>query len=86
MTKRYRSLFLPILVAVLLGVALLVHVIQVRCQSTTTASQFTIPAHAGHAYIVELVSTPNSSLTYAQITANPATAPRSMGTRTIGVL
>jgi hypothetical protein len=53
--------------------------------AATTASQFTIPAVSGQAYIVELVSSPTTALPYAEVTATPASAPRSMWGRTIGI-
>jgi hypothetical protein len=53
--------------------------------AATTASQFTIPAVSEHAYIVETVSAPTTSLPYAEVTATPASAPRSMWGRTIGL-
>jgi hypothetical protein len=53
--------------------------------AATTASTFTIPAQSGHAYIIERVSSPTTALPYAEVTASPASSPRSMWGRTIGI-
>jgi Carbohydrate binding module (family 6) len=53
--------------------------------AATTASTFTIPAQSGHAYVIELVSSPTTALPYAEVTASPASVPRSMWGRTIGI-
>ena len=53
--------------------------------AATTASTFTIPAQSGHAYVIELVSSPTTALPYAEVTASPASIPRSMWGRTIGI-
>ena len=53
--------------------------------AATTASTFTIPAQSGHAYVIELVSSPTTALPYAQVTASPASIPRSMWGQTIGI-
>jgi hypothetical protein len=53
--------------------------------AATTASQFTIPAQSGHAYVIELVSSPTTALPYAQVTATPATAARAMWGQKIGI-
>ncbi|MFB9833613.1 glycosyl hydrolase family 95 catalytic domain-containing protein [Actinoallomurus acaciae] len=46
---------------------------------------FTIPAHAGRSYLVELVSSPTTSLPFAPVGGSPATAVKHLGTRSIGV-
>ena len=53
--------------------------------AATTASTFTIPAQSGHAYVIELVSSPTTALPYAEVTASPASTPRSMWGRIIGI-
>jgi hypothetical protein len=52
--------------------------------SATTASQFTIPVTSGQAYIIQLVAQPLSSYTYGQVTANPATAKKTLGPVKLG--
>jgi len=53
--------------------------------AATTASTFTIPAQSGHAYVIERVSSPTTALPYVEVTASPASIPRSMWGRTIGI-
>jgi hypothetical protein len=53
--------------------------------AATTAKEFTIPARSGHSYVIELVSSPLTAMSYAQVTARPATTTRSMGSVTIGI-
>jgi hypothetical protein len=53
--------------------------------AATTAKQFTIPVRSGHSYVIERVSSPSTALSYAQVTARPASTTRSMGSVTIGV-
>ena len=53
--------------------------------AATTASQFTISVQSGHAYLIELVASPTTSLPFATVTMNPAVTTRSLGSRTIGV-
>ena len=48
-------------------------------------AQFSIPAQSGHTYLVELTSSPFTSLTYAAVTGSPATAARHYGANTIGL-
>jgi hypothetical protein len=47
--------------------------------SPTTAGQFSIPATAGRTYLVQPVSAPVSSMTFAAVTGTPATAPSALG-------
>lgn len=51
----------------------------------TTATQFNIPVLTGHAYLVEPVVNPTTSLQFAAVTDQPANAPRNLGSRTIGL-
>ncbi len=53
--------------------------------AATTAKQFTIPVQSGHSYVIEPVSSPLKTMSYAQVTAHPATTTRNLGSRTIGV-
>jgi hypothetical protein len=50
-----------------------------------SGSQFTIPAQSGHTYLVELASSPFTSLPYAAVTGSPATAARHYSSNTIGL-
>jgi hypothetical protein len=52
--------------------------------SATTASQFTIPVTVGQAYIIQLVAQPLSSMSYAPVTAAPATSRKTLGSVKIG--
>jgi len=51
----------------------------------TAATQLTIPAQSGRAYVIEPVSLPNGSLRQAQAAGTANAAPRSLGPVTIGV-
>jgi hypothetical protein len=51
----------------------------------TTASQFTIPAQSGRAYVIEPVSSPTTALPFARVTVPAASAPRKMWGRSIGL-
>jgi hypothetical protein len=51
----------------------------------TTASQFTIPAQAGRAYVIELVSSPTTTLPFAKVTVPASSEPRKMWGRSIGI-
>src|SRR5204862_3631879 len=51
----------------------------------TSAGTFTIPARAGHDYLVERVAAPTTALPYAPVTGSPATGFRQLGTATIGL-
>ena len=51
----------------------------------TTASQFAIPATAGHSYLVQPVANPVSALPVATVTGTPATAADHLGNATIGL-
>jgi hypothetical protein len=54
----------------------------VGAQSNAT---FSIPAQSGHTYLVELTSSPFTSLTYAAVTGSPAAAARHYSSNTIGI-
>lgn len=51
----------------------------------TSAGQFTIPVLAGRAYVIELVASPTTALPFAPVTGQPATTPRTLGSRMIGI-
>jgi hypothetical protein len=51
----------------------------------TTAAQFNIPVLAGHSYLVEPVANPTTALPFAAVTDQPASAPKTLGSRTIGL-
>jgi len=51
----------------------------------TSADRFTIPARAGHDYLIEPVAAPSTSLPYAPVTGTPATAFKQLGAATIGL-
>jgi hypothetical protein len=51
----------------------------------TAATQFTIPAQAGRAYLIELVSSPTTALPFAEVTAPSTSTPRKMWGRSIGI-
>jgi hypothetical protein len=53
--------------------------------SPTTASTFTIPLQADHSYLVEQTNALNSSLPFAQVTGQAATAYKALGSVTIGL-
>ena len=53
--------------------------------AATTAKQFTIPVRSGHSYVIELVSSPLRAMSYAIVTAHPATTTQGLGSRTIGI-
>ncbi|MEV5750462.1 hypothetical protein AB0L00_21800 [Actinoallomurus sp. NPDC052308] len=46
---------------------------------------FSIPAHAGRTYLVELASSPTTLLPFAPVGGSPATAVKHVGARSIGV-
>jgi hypothetical protein len=51
----------------------------------TDANTFTVPARAGHSYLIEPVGTPTTSLPFAPVTGTPATGPKQLGTAMIGL-
>jgi hypothetical protein len=51
----------------------------------TSAATFTVPARAGHAYLVEPVAGPTTALRYAPVTGARATTYRQLGDVTIGL-
>jgi hypothetical protein len=51
----------------------------------TTASVLTFRTAAGGAYLARLASSANRALRFEPVTGTPATAPKSLGTRTIGI-
>ena len=51
----------------------------------TSAGQITIMAQSGRRYLVEPVANLTTSLPFAAVSGQPATAPRSLGTRKIGL-
>jgi hypothetical protein len=54
----------------------------VGSQSNAT---FSIPVQAGHSYLVELTSSPTTSLPFASISGSPATSARHLGNVSIGL-
>jgi hypothetical protein len=54
----------------------------VAAQSNAT---FTIPAQSGRKYLVEQTSAPFTALPFASVSGTPATAPRQLGNRSIGL-
>jgi glycosyl hydrolase family 95 len=53
--------------------------------AATTDATITIPAQAGHSYLVEPTGAPTTSLPYAPISGSPATAARHQGSASIGL-
>jgi hypothetical protein len=53
--------------------------------SNQTGSAFAIPAKAGTSYLIQRMSAPTTSLPFAAVGGSPATAPKSLGSRTIGI-
>jgi len=53
--------------------------------SPTRADTFTVPARAGHAYLIEPLANPTTALPYAPITGTPATSFKQLRTATIGL-
>nr|BFD87728.1 hypothetical protein StreXyl84_71290 [Streptomyces sp. Xyl84] len=51
----------------------------------TAGSQFTLPARAGHAYLIERQSAPVTSLPFQQVGGVPAVLPRHLGRTSIGL-
>ncbi|HEY4035739.1 MAG TPA: hypothetical protein VGL94_17415 [Ktedonobacteraceae bacterium] len=51
----------------------------------TNANQLTIPVTSGHAYLIEPVSNLTTSLSFAQVTDQPASVAKSLGSRKIGL-
>jgi hypothetical protein len=51
----------------------------------TSADTLTVPAWAGHDYLVERVDSPTTALPYAPVSGTPATAVKQLGTVTIGL-
>ena len=51
----------------------------------TSAGQFTVPARAGHSYLIEPVANPTTALPYAPVAGTPATTFKQLGTATIGL-
>ncbi|MEW2297789.1 ricin-type beta-trefoil lectin domain protein [Streptomyces sp. NPDC006743] len=51
----------------------------------STGSQFTLPARAGHAYLIERQSAPVTSLPFQQVGGAPAVLPRHLGRTSIGL-
>jgi hypothetical protein len=51
----------------------------------TTASTFSVPVTAGSTYLVEQVSSPTTSLTFAQVTGTQATTAKHLGSVSIGL-
>jgi Carbohydrate binding module (family 6)/Glycosyl hydrolase family 95 catalytic domain len=51
----------------------------------TTASTFSVPVTAGSSYLVEQVSSPTTSLSFAQVTGSQATAAKHLGSVSIGL-
>jgi hypothetical protein len=54
----------------------------VGSQSNAT---FSIPVQSGHSYLVELTSSPTTSLPFASISGSPATAAKHLGNASIGL-
>ncbi|OLE28150.1 MAG: hypothetical protein AUG49_03260 [Catenulispora sp. 13_1_20CM_3_70_7] len=52
---------------------------------STTANQFSIPAVAGHSYLVQQIGSPVSGMTYARLTGTPATSAGHLGGVQIGL-
>jgi hypothetical protein len=50
-----------------------------------TGATITIPAQSGTAYLIQRVSAPTTALPFAAVGGSPATAPKQLGNRTIGV-
>ncbi|MBT2225039.1 hypothetical protein [Nonomuraea sp. NEAU-A123] len=50
-----------------------------------TAATFTIPAQAGTSCLIQRASAPTTSLPFEAISGSPATAPKRLGSRTVGL-
>ena len=53
--------------------------------TTQTSGTFTIPTQAGKAYLIQRASAPTTSLPYAAVGGTPATAPKTLNGRVLGV-
>ncbi|WP_233625426.1 cellulose-binding domain-containing protein [Actinoplanes sp. ATCC 53533] len=53
--------------------------------TTQTSGTFTIPAQAGKAYLIQRASAPTTSLPFASVGGTPATAPKTLNGRSIGL-
>lgn len=51
----------------------------------TAADEITVPVRSGHTYLVQPVSAPTTALPFAPVTGTPATAPKTLNGRTIGL-
>jgi hypothetical protein len=51
----------------------------------TDAGTFTVPARAGHSYLIEPMASPTTALPYAPVAGTPATGFKQLGTATIGL-
>jgi hypothetical protein len=51
----------------------------------TSADRFTVPARAGHTYLIEPVASPTTALPYGPVTGTPATAFKQLGAARIGL-
>ncbi|WP_030437693.1 glycosyl hydrolase family 95 catalytic domain-containing protein [Actinoplanes subtropicus] len=51
----------------------------------TSADRLTVPACAGHGYLIEPVAAPSTALPYAPVTGTPATSYKQLGAATIGL-
>jgi hypothetical protein len=56
-----------------------------RVVTAGTGSALDIPVRAGHSYLVEKASDPTTALPYAQVTGTPATSPKTLAGRHIGL-
>jgi hypothetical protein len=53
--------------------------------TTQTSGTFTIPAQAGKAYLIQRASAPTTSLPFAAVSGAPATTPKTLNGRSIGL-
>ena len=53
--------------------------------TTQTSGTFTIPVQAGAAYLIQRASAPTTSLPFAAVGGSPATAPKTLNGRSIGL-
>jgi hypothetical protein len=51
----------------------------------TSADRVTVPARAGHDYLIEPVAAPSSALPYSPVAGTPATSCKHLGAATIGL-
>lgn len=51
----------------------------------TSAGEITVPVRSGHTYLVQPVSAPTTALPFAPVTGTPATEPKTLNGRTIGL-